>query len=209
MAFHDVRFPLDSALGAHGGPARLTDIVTLASGAEERNSRWANSRRRYNAGYGVKSLADMQAVLAFFEERRGRFHSFRWRDALDFSSGGTPNPTPTDQPLGTGDGATKIFLLTKRYGASFDPYFRPITKPVAGTVRIAVAGTELTIGAGVAVDETSGLVSFVEAPAGGAGLTAGFLFDVAVRFDTDTLDVELTSFNAADATAIPLIEVFE
>ena len=94
------------ALGAHGGPERLTDIVTLSSGREERNSRWANSRRRYNAGYGVKSRADMQAVLAFFEERRGRFHSFLWRDGLDFSSNGTPTPTPLDQPLGTGDGTT-------------------------------------------------------------------------------------------------------
>jgi uncharacterized protein (TIGR02217 family) len=207
MTFHDVRFPLDIALGAHGGPGRLTDIVTLASGAEERNARWANSRRRYNAGYGVKSHADMQAVLAFFEERRGRFHSFRWRDALDFSSGGTPSPTPTDQALGTGDGTTKSFQLRKRYGASFDPYPRPITKPVAGSVRIAVAGTELTTG--WSVDTLTGLVTFVEAPISGAALTAGFLFDVAVRFDTDTLDVELTSFNAADATAIPLIEVFE
>jgi uncharacterized protein (TIGR02217 family) len=207
MPFHDVRFPLDIALGAHGGPERLTDIVTLANGAEERNSRWANSRRRYNAGYGVKSHGDMQAVLAFFEERRGRFHSFRWRDALDFSSNGTPSPAPTDQALGTGDGTTKSFQLTKRYGASFDPYLRPITKPVAGSVRIAVAGSELTTG--WSVDTLTGLVTFAEAPASGAALTAGFLFDVAVRFDTDTLDVELTSFNAADATAIPLIEVFE
>ena len=207
MAFHDVRFPLDIALGARGGPERLTDIVTLSSGAEERNSRWANSRRRYNAGYGVKSRADMQAVLAFFEERRGRFHSFRWRDALDFSSSGTPNPTPTDQPLGTGDGTTKTFQLVKRYGANFDPYLRPVTKPVAGSVRIAVGGSEVTTG--WAVDTSTGLVSFASAPADGVALTAGFLFDVPVRFDTDTLDVELTSFNAADATAIPLIEVFE
>jgi uncharacterized protein (TIGR02217 family) len=207
MAFHDVRFPLDIALGARGGPERLTDIVTLSSGAEERNSRWANSRHRYNAGYGVKSLADMQAVLAFFEERRGRFHSFRWRDALDFSSSGTPNPTPTDQPLGTGDGTTKTFQLVKRYGANFDPYLRPITKPVAGSVRIAVGGSEVTTG--WAVDTSTGLVSFASAPADGVALTAGFLFDVPVRFDTDTLDVELTSFNAADATTIPLIEVFE
>jgi uncharacterized protein (TIGR02217 family) len=205
MAFHDVRFPIDVALGAHGGPARLTDIVTLTSGAEERNSRWANSRHRYNAGYGVKSLADMQAVLAFFEERRGRFHSFRWRDGLDFSSGGTP--TATDQPLGTGDGATKIFQLVKQYGASFDPYLRPITKPVAGSVRVATGGSEVTTG--WSVDAFTGLVSFAAAPANGATLTAGFLFDVPVRFDTDALDVELTSFNAADATAIPLVEVFE
>jgi uncharacterized protein (TIGR02217 family) len=207
MPFHDVRFPLDIALGAHGGPERPTDIVTLSNGAEERNSRWANSRHRYNAGYGVKSLADMQAVLAFFEERRGRFSSFRWRDALDFSSSGTPTPTPTDQKLGAGDGATKTFQLVKQYGANFDPYLRPITKPVAGSVRVAVNGSEVTTG--WTVDTTTGLISFATAPATGTALSAGFLFDVPVRFDTDALDVELTSFNAADATAIPLIEVFE
>ena len=208
MAFHPTRFPLDVALGAHGGPERLTDIVTLRSGAEERNSRWANSRRRYNAAYGIKSRADMQAVLAFFEERRGRFHAFLWRDALDFSSnGGGGTPTPLDQAIGTGDGATTTFQLTKQYGAAFDPYFRPITKPVAGSVRVAVAGVELTTG--FAADTLTGIVGFTAAPAAGAAITAGFLFDVPVRFDTDRLDIELSSFDAADAPAIPLIEVFE
>jgi uncharacterized protein (TIGR02217 family) len=110
MAFHQVRFPLDVALGARGGPERLTDIVTLTSGAEERNSRWADSRRRFDAGYGIKSLTDMQVVLAFFEERRGRFHSFLWKDALDYASS-PPGATvsPVDQPLGTGDGSTTQF----------------------------------------------------------------------------------------------------
>jgi uncharacterized protein (TIGR02217 family) len=208
MAFHAIRFPLDVALGAHGGPERLTDIVTLRNGAEERNSRWANSRRRYNAGYGVKSRADMQAVLAFFEERRGRFHSFLWRDGLDFSSnGGNGTPTPLDQPLGTGDGTTVQFQLVKQYGAAFDPYLRPITKPVSGSVRLAVAGTEVTTG--WSVDALTGLVTFAEAPAAETALTAGFLFDVPVRFDSDRLDVELTSFDAAEAPSIPLVEVFE
>lgn len=208
MAFHAIGFPLDIALGAHGGPERLTDIVTLSSGAEQRNSRWANSRRSYNAGYGVKSRADMQTVLAFFEERRGRFHSFLWRDGLDFSSnGGNGTPDPVDQPIGTGDGTTAAFQLTKQYGASFDPWFRPITKPVAGSVRVAVAGTELT--SGFAVDTLTGIVTFTSAPATGAAITAGFLFDVPVRFDTDRLDIELSSFDAADASSIPLIEVLE
>jgi len=208
MAFHAIRFPLDIALGAHGGPERLTDIVTLSSGGEQRNSRWANSRRRYNAGYGVKSRADMQAVLAFFEERRGRFHSFLWRDGLDFSSsGGNGTPTPTDQPIGTGDGTATAFQLTKQYGASFDPWFRPIAKPVTGSVRVAVAGSELM--SGFAVDTLTGIVTFTVAPASGAAITAGFLFDVPVRFDTDRLDIELSSFDAADASSIPLIEVPE
>ena len=100
MAFHSIRFPLDVALGARGGPERRTDVVTLAGGGEQRNGRWHYSRRRYNAGYGVKSRADMAAVLAFFEERRGRLHGFLWRDGLDFSSAGTM-PGPLDQAIGT------------------------------------------------------------------------------------------------------------
>ncbi|KQX41958.1 glycoside hydrolase family 24 [Devosia sp. Root436] len=204
MAFHPIRFPLDVALGARGGPERKTDVVTLASGREQRNGRWAHSRRRYNAGYGVKSRADMAAVLAFFEERRGRLHGFLWRDGLDFSSGGAV-PAALDQVIGTGDGSRTAFQLSKRYGAAFDPYLRPITRPVAGSVKVAVAGVELA--GGWAVELTTGVVTFTVAPDDGADVTAGFLFDVPVRFDTDRLDVELTSFDGADAPSIPLVEI--
>mgnify|MGYP000329793937 CR=1 FL=1 len=204
MAFHAIRFPLDVALGARGGPERRTDVVTLAGGGEQRNARWQHARRRYNAGYGIKSRADMAAVLGFFEERRGRLHGFLWRDGLDFSSGG-PVPTPLDQVIGTGNGTLTVFALTKRYGASFDPYLRPITRPVAGSVRVAVAGTERLNG--WSVDVSTGLVSFATPPAAGQAVTAGFLFDVPVRFDTDWLDVELTSFDGAEAPSIPLVEI--
>jgi uncharacterized protein (TIGR02217 family) len=199
MAFHQVRFPLDVALGARGGPERATDIVTLSSGREERNQRWAQSRRRYNAGYGIKSRADMQAVLDFFEERRGRFHSFLWRDGLDHSSNG-------QQPLGTGVGTMTQFQLIKRYGAAFDPYDRPITKPVAATVDVFVDGVPTV---DFEVDALTGIVTFDAAPGVGAVLTASFEFDVPVRFDIDRLDIELSGFDAADAPAIPLIEVRE
>ncbi|MGN6683091.1 MAG: phage distal tail protein, Rcc01695 family [Devosia sp.] len=207
MSFHPTRFPLDIALGARGGPERTTDIVTLSSGREERNSRWAQSRRRYNAGYGVKSRAEMQAVLAFFEERRGRFHSFLWRDGLDHSSG-ADTPTALDQAIGTGDGSTTAFQLIKVYGAAFDPYVRPITKPVEGSVKLAVDGVELASG-GFTVNTLTGVVTLAAAPGDGVAVTAGFLFDVPVRFDTDRLDIELSSFDAADVPAIPLIEVLE
>ena len=208
MAFHAARFPLDVALGARGGPERATDVVTLASGREERNSRWAHSRRRYNAGYGVKSRADMQAVLAFFEERRGRFHSFLWRDGLDHSSnGGDGAPTAFDQAIGTGDGARTMFQLVKLYGAAFDPYARPISKPVVGSVKISVASIETV--SGWSVDTSSGMVTFTAPPADGTAIKAGFLFDVPVRFDIDRLDIELSGFDAADAPAIPVVEVRE
>lgn len=209
MAFHQARFPIDIALGARGGPRRITDIVPLVSGHEERNSRWLHSRRYFDAGYGVKTRADLQTVLAFFEERRGRFHSFLWRDGLDHSSAAAGQPVSAlDQALGVGDGETTVFQLTKRYGAAFDPYDRQITKPVAATVLIAVDGTSLA-SADFDVDDMSGEVTFDAAPDEGAVLTAGFEFDVPVRFDTDRLDVELSSFDAAQVLSIPVIEVRE
>src|SRR5215207_5460420 len=115
--FHEVRFPLDVSLGSRGGPVRRTDIVTLASGREHRNSRWAGSRRRYDAGLGVRTVDALHAVIAFFEERRGRLYGFRFRDRTDWRSGPpSREPGPTDQVLGTGDGVTTSFPLAKTYG---------------------------------------------------------------------------------------------
>ena len=65
-SFHEVLFPLDVALKSAGGPERRTDIVSFGSGREARNARWAQSRRRFDAGYGVKTLDALQAVFDFF-----------------------------------------------------------------------------------------------------------------------------------------------
>jgi uncharacterized protein (TIGR02217 family) len=130
-SFHEVLFPLDIALKSAGGPQRRTDVVTLGSGAEERNARWAHSRRRYDAGYGVKTFETLSQVVAFFEERRGRLYGFRWRDRLDHSSAAPGvSVMPTDQVIGIGDGTMATFQLGKTYGALYSPYRRPIAKPV-------------------------------------------------------------------------------
>ncbi len=208
--FHDIRFPLDTAIRARGGPERRTEIVTLGSGREERNARWAHARRRYDAGSGVKSLAQLSAVIAFFEERRGRLCGFRFRDRLDFrSSAAGGATTATDQPIGTGTGTLASFQLTKTYGAAFLPYVRQIRKPVAGTVKIAVAGAAKVAGADFTVDHATGIVTFLpgKLPPAGAAVTAGYEFDVPVRFDTDRLDIDLASFEAGEAPSIPLIEI--
>ena len=209
-AFHEILFPLDIALRSAGGPERRTDIVALGSGREERNARWAHSRRRYDAGYGIKSLEALEAAVAFFEERRGRLYGFRWRDRLDHSSA-VPSVavSPTDQALGSGDGSTVMFQLVKTYGASYAPYQRPIVKPVTGSVRIAVDGVEAEEGAAFACDPVTGVVTFLSGhlPATGAAVTAGFLFDVPVRFDTDYLEVDLSAFAAGAIPKIPLVEI--
>ena len=205
MGFDDVRFPPQISRGSTGGPERRTEIVVTGSGAEERNSRWADSRRRYNAGFGVKSLDDIHRVVAFFEERRGRLHGFRWKDHLDFTSG-LPGAavTATDQAIGTGDGTATRFQLVKRYGTGLRDYLRSITKPIAGSVRIAVNGQEVT---GFTLDALTGVVTLAAAPVPGATVTAGFAFDVPVRFDTDELRINLAQFAGGDIPDIPIVEI--
>jgi len=208
--FHETLFPLDIAAGARGGPERRTVVVATGSGREERNQRWAHARRRYNAGTGVKTLDQLHAVLAFFEERRGRLYGFRYRDRADWKScppSGTP--APGDQRIGTGDGATAVFQLAKTYGASFAPYQRPIEKPHAESVRVAVNGTEVARGPGFTVEGSTGRISFAPAhvPPPGASVTAGFSFDVPVRFDADLIEVDLSAFSAGEIPNIPMIEI--
>ncbi len=45
------------------------------------------------------------------------------------------------------------------------------------------------------------------APASGADITAGFLFDVPVRFDTERLTASIASFQAGEIPSIPIVEV--
>lgn len=210
MSFHEALFPTDISLGARGGPERLTEIVLTGSGREERNQRWSRSRRKWNAGYGVRRLAQIEAVLAFFEERRGRLYGFRWRDPLDHRScAAGASPTPLDQNLGSGDGARAQFQLVKRYGAAFDPYLRDIVKPVASSVRVAVNGVEQPP-ARYALDAASGRIVFAPAhvPPMSASVTAGFMFDTPARFDADYLEIDVASFEACAIPQIPLIEIF-
>ena len=142
-SFHEIRFPLDISTQARGGPERVTEIVVTSSGREQRNTRRAHARRRYEAGYGVKSANALSQVMAFFEERRGRLYGFRWRDRSDYKScAPTQDVSPLDQVIGTGDGAMRSFQLIKTYGQDFAPYQRAILKPVVGSVRVAVAGVE-------------------------------------------------------------------
>jgi uncharacterized protein (TIGR02217 family) len=209
-AFHEVLFPYDVALNGRGGPVRRTDIVTTGSGREERNARWAHARRKYDAGGGVRSLDQLAAVIAFFEERRGRLHGFRFRDRLDHRSClPSAEPAPTDQPLGTGDGVRRSFQLAKTYGSGETAYRRPIAKPVAGSVRVAVGGILQLAGVDFDLDVTTGLVTFgvPSIPPAGAAVTAGFRFDVPVRFDTDELSIDFAAFAAGEIPHIPLIEI--
>ena len=208
MTFHDVRFPLAIAFASSAGLERRTEIVRLVNGHEERNTPWEQARRRYDAGLGVRSRDDLDRVLAFFEARRGPLHAFRWTDWLDHAScPPSSSPAPTDQRIGTGDGDTSVFQLVKRYGTAPHALVRPVTRPVSGTVRAALDGAEQAEGTTFTVDHDTGLVTFATPPAAGVAVTAGFAFDVPARFDTDTLEVNVSAFEAGEVPSVPVVEV--
>jgi uncharacterized protein (TIGR02217 family) len=204
-AFHEVRLPLALAFGSSGGPEYATDVTRLASGVESRNARWAGSRRRWEVGGAPVKADAAHELVAFFEARRGRMHGFRFRDPVDWKSC-TPAraPAATDQVLGIGDGETSAFQLAKRYASGGAFRDRTITKPVEGTVLAAIDGVPTTA---FEVDWATGVVTFDTAPGEGAVLTAGFEFDVAVRFDADRLDMMLVGHDAVRLVRAPLVEI--
>lgn len=206
--FHDVRFPATLSFGALGGPERRTEVVTLTSGHEERNSPWAQARRRYDAGLGLRALDDVEALIAFFEARRGRLHGFRWKDWADYRSAPASRAVAaTDQLLGLGDGVTRVFHLRKGYRSGAQVEWRAITRPVPGSVSVALGADLLVDGKGWAVDHATGAVTFAEPPGEGAEVRAGFEFDVPVRFDTDAIQVSMASFRAGEVPRVPVVEI--
>lgn len=206
--FHEVRFPPSLSFGSVGGPERRTEVVTLANGYEERNTPWAHSRRRYDAGVAMRSLDDVETLIAFFEARQGQLYGFRWKDWADYKSGLPSKPADyQDQLIGWGDGVTTQFQLIKTYTSGGHTYVRPIEKPVVGTVRLGLQGDPLVETVHYTVDAEAGTVTFADAPAEGADITAGFEFDVPVRFDTDRIQTSVASFQAGDVPSVPVVEV--
>ncbi|MBM3617855.1 MAG: TIGR02217 family protein [Alphaproteobacteria bacterium] len=197
MAFDEVRFPVDIAYGSSGGPEFSTAVVTTAGGHEHRNVNWSNARARYNIAWGVKTQAQLTALTAFFRARYGRARGFRYKDWTDFRG--------VYEAIGTGDGETTVFYLSKQYTNGSSSEVRAITKPVSGTVKVYLDGVLQTSGFGI--DHATGRITFSAAPAEGIGISADFEFDVPVRFDTDHLSARLDDFGAFSWQDIPLIEI--
>lgn len=205
------RFPMEIANGSVGGPGYLTNIVEFYSGYEQRNSVWAESRQSYDAATGVKEMSDIEDILYYFHAVKGRLHSFRFKDRRDWKSCKTFDTiSPTDQSIGIGDSTdgsdgTASFQLIKTYVMGPISCERDIKKPVSGTVVAAIDGVATT---NFAVNTTTGIITFTAGnwPLVGEVITAGYEFDVPVRFDVDRISLTLDDYRIGSAS-IPLIEV--
>lgn len=201
MAFHNVRLRDDIERGAKGGPRFKTNVLTLSSGKEKRNIEWAQARGEWDVGYGIQRKADYQEITAFFYSRRGRAHSFRFKDWSDFEM--------DRQEIGSGNGATSAFQIFKRYADDAGNYDRLIQKPVQGTVQVWVNGVLRTETTHYTVNYNTGVITFTggNIPAMGHDVEALCEFDVAVRFDEDFLPTELQWEDAGSIPEIPIVEV--
>ena len=180
MAFHNVQLPASVAYGSVSGPGFSTIVQETASGHEVRVARQSQGRHRFVPIKRLQTTAEAIALKSFALARRGSLHSFTLHDWLDNTSNadGRTAPAATDQALGTGDGTEDTFALVKTYDSSGpNPYTRTITRPVSGSVVVAVAGTPTT-----AFSMDGGNVVLDTAPTLGQIVTAGFRFLCEVRF---------------------------
>lgn len=192
---------------ATGGPMRRTEVVIKADGSEERNQVWRNSRRRWSLVGAFRTPSDLLEFEEFYSARGGLERGFLWKDPVDNRScSRVATPAATDQPLGTGDGSDTTFQLVKRYGGASYAYDRKISRPVAGTVLVAIDGTPTTA---FTVDTTTGVVTMDAAPADGAALTSGFEYLVPVRFDADTLESDVQLIAAGSSVTASILEILE
>lgn len=197
MAFHEVRFPDDIAYGATGGPEFATSVVATASGFEQRNINWSAARGRWDVASGLKKQTQLDTLIAFFRARKGRAHGFRFKDWTDYKA--------TAQALGTGNGTITTFQLIRTYSSGSSTDVRTITKPVAGTVKVYLAG--VLQASGWSVNTTTGVITFSAAPANGVAVSTDYEFDVPVRFDTDRMAVTIEQINLHQWSGIPIVEI--
>ena len=206
MAFHDVRFPDRIAEGAEGGPEFSTSVIVSSGGHEQRQGNWSVGRGRWNVATGLQDDNDLAVLIAFFRARAGRLHAFRFKDWSDYQL--------DRQVIGTTGGGDATWQILRTYTSGPTSVTRTITRPVVGTVRCWVNGTERSLGTGSSqfqVNLASGVITLGSALAGttGQAIEAACEFDVPARFDTDTLPLRLTAFQLGEWSDIPVVEIRE
>lgn len=208
MSFFEIQFPTGLSYGAVGGPGYSTDpIVVLDSGFEQRNVNWSVARAVYDVAHGIKHQADMDILIAFFRTCQGKAHGFRFKDWVDFQ---TTHATGV-LGLGVGTGGA-AYQLQKRYLNDSQVEYRAIKKPVANPLpAILRGGVAVTYGGGagqVALNSTTGIITFVSNyPSAAETLTWQGEFDTPCRFDTDIMKISVDSYEKFSWGQIPVVEI--
>lgn len=219
--FVDVYLPPDiRAYPWTSSPRWSTTITQVASAAEHRNQNWLNPLHSFKASQAVRCHEELEDLLEHWMVMRGPLFTFPMQDPLDFASARlkkanlAPALAGTDQFIAFGDGFTRVFTLQKKYTRGGVDYFRPITLPVVETVELMLNAIPVddsgSPGGPYTVDvvRDTGELIFSHAPPVASILTAGFLFDVPVRFlGDDSFDRIVSAFQVDGFADLDFVEV--
>lgn len=192
-------FPDSVSNGASGGPTFSTNVFTGNTGIEQRGIGWPRCRHKYKVDLGIRTDGDMEAARLIMFDILGKGIGFRFKDWADFRL--------TNENIGTGDGSTLVFNITKTYTAGALSYVRRIFKPVTSGLKVYVNGVLKTLTTDYTVEGKTGVITFVAAPSMGHAVTVTGEFHVPVRLDTDEMQSSHIGYQAQEWKSIPLIEV--
>lgn len=162
-------------------PRWNTKVQASVGGKETRARFFSAPLWRWQLSYEVlrqaSAFQELQTLVGFFNQRQGRFDSFLYSDPTDNSV--------TAEQFGTGNGSQKTFQLIRNWGGFIE---NVVNVNVFATC--FVNGVAVTYGTDYTVDNSTGLLTFVVAPAAGAVLTWTGTYYWRVRFDQDTADFQ-------------------
>lgn len=209
--------PRSISQGSNFVVTTAVDIIRNPAGYDVRRQNRDETLRKADLAYNIRRIEDVDEqerglyeILKHFEVCEGPLHTFPMLDRLDFKSC-APFETPAkdDVVLGDGDGGTNEFQLRKGYTIGLNTKYRTILLPVEDTVLIAVDGILKVEDTDYTVNYETGIITFLPGhiPSTGAEVTAGFMFYVKVRFDTNDLTASYEGFRVGAVQSIPVIEV--
>jgi uncharacterized protein (TIGR02217 family) len=176
-------FPTLAGLGwsVHVKPKFSTGVADHVSGRSTRRPAFAgvyyDVELTYDLLRSAAAYAEMQTIAGFFADVAGEATPFWFAPpGLAAVAGGV---------LGTGDGATTSFALTRSWGSYSEPVYGTSGVTAVYENGVLVAGSAYSVSSGYAP-----VVTFATAPAMGIPITADFGVLWLCRFADDVLDFE-------------------
>lgn len=201
--FLEIRLPEDIERGASGGPMFNTTVNEQQSGIEQRNQNWVQPLRKWSFSFGMDYREKYTEILNFFTTVRGRAYGFRFRDWSDFEL--------DNEFIGVGDGTTRVYNLIKSYSfGGLNQLIRQIKKPVADGFVVTVDDIVQDYPSDYTVDFDTGVLTFksgLSTPDVGEVIRVSCKFDIPVRFDQDTLNIQLEYYKTGSVSTISIKEL--
>lgn len=165
-------------------PIWKTRVQPNVSGKEVRIAEQTYPRWRWDLTYNVlrqgtvhgTAYTELAQLAGFFNARKGRFDSFLYADADDY--------TVTGQTIGTGNGSATTFQLIRTFGSFIEPVLAPNTVSA-----VYLNGVQQMSGWSVSNwgSATPGILTFSSPPGNGVAITADLTFYWPCRFEQDEM----------------------